>query len=228
MHDDKAALGRVLKTIAPDVACIQEVPRFWAWRSKRNKLAREGGLEVGSSRRVCAIAVLAKPHNQLVHREYHKLSWVPWIERRGLAIAVMDVVPADGSPRPRAARLIAASCHLDLEDEPRLKHAKEIVSLLDRVRDRFAAPVVLAGDINEEPGGPTWDLLANKFADTYAMAPSGGEYTYSSAHPVKRIDGIFADAPIEVLGCGVPKDPDGDHPPATDHRPVVAELRLAS
>ena len=39
---------------------------------------------------------------------------------------------------------------------------------------------------------------------------------------------MFADPGIEVVGCGVPDDPEllADYPYATDHRPVLAELRV--
>ncbi len=47
--------------------------------------------------------------------------------------------------------------------------------------------------------------------------PSGGENTYSATEPVKRIDGIFVDAAIKVLSCGVPDVPSierASEPPA--------------
>lgn len=39
LRDDPAAVARVVRAIRPDVACLQEVPRLWAWRLRRRRLA---------------------------------------------------------------------------------------------------------------------------------------------------------------------------------------------
>ena len=147
------------------------------------------------------------------------LTPVPGLHRRGLVFGLFDV---------RGARLVAASIHLDLTGEARRRHAEEIVQELSRVRDEFGAPVVVAGDVNEEPGGPAWGVFATRFRDAGAVAPYGREPTFSTARPARRIDGVFADLDVTVLRCGVPDDPDllADYPAASDHRPVLAELRV--
>jgi endonuclease/exonuclease/phosphatase family metal-dependent hydrolase len=219
LRDDGAAVARVIRGCRPDLLCLQEVPRFLGWRRKRQRLADACGLTVVSGRRAAGLAVLAGPRARVLHREYHLLTWVPGLHRRALAIAVVEI---DGT------RLIAASTHLDLADAPRRAHVGEVIELLDRVRRSFSAPVVLAGDINEEPAGPAWGLLAGGFQDAYAVAPAGAGDTYSARHPVRRIDGIFADRAVTVAGCGVPVDPQlaGDYAAATDHRPVLADLLI--
>ncbi|REE99538.1 endonuclease/exonuclease/phosphatase family protein [Thermomonospora umbrina] len=219
MRDDTAALARVIRGCEADVVCLQEVPRFLLWRAKRWRLARMTGLRVASSRREAGLAVLAGPRGRVVHAAYHLLTPVPRLHRRGLALAVLEF---DGT------RLIAASTHLDLRSDARRRHTAEVIELLERARRRFGAPVVLTGDVNEEPGGPSWTLLADAYADAYATAPRGAGHTYSSRDPRRRIDGVFADRRIEVIGCGVPEAPAlaADYPRATDHRPVLADLRL--
>ncbi|WP_338742187.1 endonuclease/exonuclease/phosphatase family protein [Actinomadura luteofluorescens] len=215
LRDDPAAVARVVRANAPDVVCVQEVPRFWGWRLRRRRLARDCGLRIAAGRRACGLAVLAAPHVRRVAREFHLLTPDPGLHRRALAIAVLEI---------GGARLIAASTHLDLADGPRLRHVHEILAHLDRARARHGAPVVLAGDVNEEPGGPSWSLLAGRFQDGYAAAPSGGELTFTARAPKRRIDGVFTDPAVRVVACGVPPDDAGDHPLATDHRPLLAEL----
>ncbi|TYB44544.1 endonuclease/exonuclease/phosphatase family protein [Actinomadura chibensis] len=220
LRDDPAALTRVVRGLAPDVLCLQEVPRFGTWWLKRRGLARASGMGVAAGRRACGLAVLAAPRVRRVAREFHLLTPDPDLHRRALAIAVLDV---DG------ARVIAASTHLDLRDGPRLRHVREILAHLDRARARHRAPVVLAGDVNEEPGGPSWTLLTDRFQDAYATAPSGEELTFSSRNPTRRIDAVFTDPDIRITGCGVPTaDPTLTtlYPEATDHRPLLAELEL--
>jgi endonuclease/exonuclease/phosphatase family metal-dependent hydrolase len=219
LRDDPAAVARVVRALEPDVVCLQEVPRFLRWRSKRRRLARACGLSVASGRRAAGLAVLAGPRARVVHREYHLLERVPRLHRRGLAVAVLEFP---------GARLIAASTHLDLRDEPRRAHTGEIVGILERVRAARPAPVVLTGDVNEEPGGASWTLLAGRFQDAHAVAPEGGAATFPARNPGRRIDGVFADPEIEVIGCGVPAEATvaADYPAATDHLPVLATLRL--
>jgi endonuclease/exonuclease/phosphatase family metal-dependent hydrolase len=219
MRDDRAALARVIRRLEPDIGCVQEAPRFAFWLRKRRWLARKTSLGLAVRSRSAGLELYAGPRTALLHRQHRLLAPVPGMHRRGLVLGLLEV---------GGARLIAASVHLDLADGPRLRHAEEIVTELERARDRLQAPVVLAGDINEEPGGATWDFLAKRFQDGFVAAPAGQGATYSSAVPTTRIDGVFADAGIEIVGCGVPDEPEllADYPNATDHRPLLAELRV--
>ncbi|MGH3373695.1 MAG: endonuclease/exonuclease/phosphatase family protein [Actinoallomurus sp.] len=219
MRDDRAALARVIRRLEPDIVCVQEAPRFAFWLRKRRWLARRGALGLAVRERPAGLELYAGPRTALLHRHHRLLVPVPGMHRRGLALGLFEV---------GRARLVAASVHLDLAKGPRLRHAEEIVTELERVRERFRAPIVVAGDINEEPGGPTWSFLASRFQDGFVVAPAGQGATYSSTEPLTRIDGVFADAGIEVLSCGVPDEPEllADYPDATDHRPVLAELRV--
>jgi endonuclease/exonuclease/phosphatase family metal-dependent hydrolase len=219
MRDDRAALARVIRRLEPDIACVQEAPRFAFWLRKRRWLARRTSLGLAVRSRPAGLELYAGPRTALLYRRHRLLSPVPGMHRRGIVLGLLEV---------GGTRLVAASVHLDLAGGPRLRHAEEIVTELSRVRDRFEAPVVLAGDINEEPGGAAWDFLRERYQDGFAAAPVGEGATYSSSAPRTRIDGVFADFGIEVVGCGVPDEPDllADYPNATDHRPVLAELRV--
>ncbi|HEU5159873.1 MAG TPA: endonuclease/exonuclease/phosphatase family protein [Streptosporangiaceae bacterium] len=220
LRGDTSAVVRIIRGLRPDIACLQEVPRFFGRRQKVGDLARRCGMEVAAGRRPAGLAILTGPAVRVLHREYRLLTRVPRLHRRGVALAVVEIGDA---------RLAVASTHLDLRDGPRLAHAGQVLSALGRLRGAYDAPAVLAGDINEPPGGPAWSLLARSLPDAYALAPAGGAATFSSAQPRRRIDGVFADRRIRVHGCGVPAEPSrpGDYALATDHRPVLAELELA-
>ncbi|GAA4230197.1 endonuclease/exonuclease/phosphatase family protein [Actinomadura meridiana] len=219
LRDDPSAVARVVRTIAPDVACLQEVPRFWTWRLQRRRLANACGMTIAAGRRACGLAVFTAPHVRRVTREFHLLTPDKDLHRRALAVAVLEI---------NGTRLIAASTHLDLKDEPRQRHAQEILAHLARAKARHQAPVVLAGDINEEPGGPTWTALTSHFHDAYERAPTNAELTFTARTPTRRIDAIFTDPTIQVTACGVPTGESllADYPQATDHRPVLADLVL--
>jgi endonuclease/exonuclease/phosphatase family metal-dependent hydrolase len=217
LRDDTDALVRVVRGCRPDLVCLQEAPRFALWRTRRRRFARRCDLEVAAGGRAAGLAVLAGARARVLHREYHLLTRVPKLHRRALAIVVTEL---------EGARLIVASTHLDLAPAARRVHAAEVIGLLGRARERYGAPVVLAGDMNEAPGGPAWELLCRTFRDAYVIAPSGAGETFTAARPRHRIDAVFADPRIDVIGCGVPAGPYlGRHyVQATDHRPVVAEL----
>ncbi|MEU8270742.1 endonuclease/exonuclease/phosphatase family protein [Sphaerisporangium sp. NPDC049002] len=215
MYDDNAALARVIRAMAPDVLCVQEAPRLLRWRSRRAELARSSGLRVVAGRRWGGVAVLAAPGTRVIHAEGHLLRPFMGLERRGVAIAVAEC---------EGARITVASVHLDLVPGARLCHAIEIMDLVEGVAERFAAPIVLAGDVNEQAGGAAFGYFARRLADCYPLAPRGDGLTFTARAPGRRLDVVFAAAGLSVLSCGGVDAAAADLQAATDHLPVVAEL----
>ncbi|MDH2424545.1 endonuclease/exonuclease/phosphatase family protein [Sphaerisporangium sp. TRM90804] len=215
MYDDNAALARVIRAMAPDVLCVQEAPRLLAWRARRARLARAAGLRLVTGRRWGGVAVLAAPGTRVVHAESHLLRPFAGMERRGVAMAVVE---------RGDARITAVSIHLDLVQGARVCHVAEIMSLAEPVAARFGAPLVIAGDVNEQPGGAVWRYLARRLADCYPLAPRGDGLTFPSGRPGMRLDVIFTAGGVSVRSCGGVDAPAADLAAATDHLPVVAEL----
>jgi len=205
-------VAAVIRACEPDVVCVQEAPRFWAWRAKCARLALDAGLRVvAGGRPAAANLLLARPDLRVVEGRSVRLRWHPPLHRRGVAIGVLDV---GGSP------LVVASTHLSLDDSERLGQARLVADLVGR----YAAPAVLAGDVNEDPDGPAYTHLATVLADAYAAAPDGDGLTSTARHPRRRIDGIFTDRRLEVVRCGVPDVTGLDE--ASDHRPLLAVVRV--
>ncbi|WP_306858559.1 endonuclease/exonuclease/phosphatase family protein [Streptosporangium brasiliense] len=215
MKDDVVALGRVITALHADVLCVQEAPRFLCWRRRRRRLAASGGLTVAAGRRPGGVAVLVGPGVRLLHGEGHLLKFFFGLERRAIAIAVVE---AGGQ------RVAVGSVHLDLHEGARLHHAGEALALLRAAADRFGALPVLAGDINEHSEGPAWRHLAGHLTDCYPVSPRGDGFTFPARGPRHRIDAIFAVAGLPVLSCGGAEADPADLAAATDHLPVVAEL----
>ncbi|MFC7643569.1 hypothetical protein ACFQX6_24340 [Streptosporangium lutulentum] len=159
--------------------------------------------------------MLVGPGVRLLHGEGRLLRCFFGLERRAIAIAVVE---ADGQ------RMAVGSIHLDLDETARLHHAREAVTLLQAVADRFDALPVLAGDINEQSDQPTWRHLAERLTDCYPVSPCGDGFTFPARGPHKRIDAIFAVAGLSVVSCGGGDADPADLVAATDHLPVVAEL----
>ncbi|KPI12450.1 Endonuclease/exonuclease/phosphatase [Actinobacteria bacterium OK074] len=219
MRDDTDALARVITACAPDVVLIQEAPRFFRWRKKLARLARASDLVILSGGGTAAGPALLCGLRATVERtEDVLLPLTPGQHRRGFATAVV---------RFGGVRVGVLSCHLSLQKHERHEQAG---LLLDRVADLDVPYAVVGGDLNERPGGRTFQRLTAELQDCWATAPWGAEYTSTPADPHQRIDALFATKGVEVLGCGVPVGLPGvteaDLRAATDHLPVLAALRV--
>jgi endonuclease/exonuclease/phosphatase family metal-dependent hydrolase len=208
----RRAVVQVIRECDPDVLCLQEAPRFLFWRWQSWLLARRAGLRVVAGHaRAGAVLVLARPGLPVASRGRISLPLTPGRHRRGVAHAVFAV---------GGGQVVVASVHMSLYADERSRH----LPLIRAEVERFGAPVVIAGDINEEPGHAVWDQLAAAYQDGYAVAPDGGGPTFSSWKPLRRIDAVFVDRSLQVVGCGVPDI--AAAPIASDHCPLLAVLEL--
>ncbi|WDV51090.1 endonuclease/exonuclease/phosphatase family protein [Streptomyces coeruleorubidus] len=219
MRDDTDALARVIRACRPDLVLIQEAPRFFRWRKKLARLARESDLVVVTGgATTTGPAILSSLRASVERTEDVLLPRTPGLHRRGFATAVV---------RFAGTRLGVLSCHLSLQKDERYDQAG---MLLDRLAGLGVEHAIAGGDLNERPDGPAFGRLADTLTDCRAASPWGGEHTWTPADPYQRIDAIFATKGIEVLGCGVPSEHPGvtdtDLRAATDHLPVLAALRV--
>lgn len=215
MRDDRAALGRVISSAEPDVVLVQEAPRFLRWRSKCAELARRSGLVVvGGGRSAAANLVLSSLRVDVLALHSVLFSKDPGLHQRGTAIAVLQL---------GAARFAVAGTHLDLREEPRLRHVDELGQALAR-HVPPDVPAIVGGDVNDRPGSKTWQAISEGRVDAFATFGTGDGFTSTAAQPHQRIDGIFADPRLALRGANVVQHPDAAR--ASDHLPVVAEFDL--
>lgn len=215
MRDDRDALGRVIRSAEPDVVLVQESPRFLRWRSLCAELARRsnlvvvsGGRPAGSNLILSTLGVDVESTADVLFTRDLKL------HQRGTAIAVLA---------KEGARFAVAGIHLDLVEEPRLRHIRELDAAIDE-HVPADVPVVVAGDANNPPGTPTWDALIAARQDAFAVAGTGSSHTWSSTEAHDRIDGVFVDPRLRVVSARVLEGP--DVAVASDHRPLLAEFDL--
>jgi endonuclease/exonuclease/phosphatase family metal-dependent hydrolase len=205
LRDGADRVTGVIRACRPDVACIQEAPRFLRWRSKRAAVARESGLLVASADRVGGLVILAALRVDVRRTGFVALSRTPRLQARALVTAEVAV----------AGRPLTVGCtHLGLEAAERERHAGELRRVLGPAR----SPVVVAGDMNAEPGSPPRVTLAEGWADP-CRAP-----TFPARNPRRSIDAVLAGPGVEIVACEVPDVPGVAQ--ASDHRPVLATLRL--
>ena len=219
LRDDADAVADVIRACAVDVVAVQEAPRFLRWRSKRAALARKSGLVVASAHRPGGLAVLTSLRAKVLDTSFALLPKSPKLHQRAVCAVLLEI---------GGDRWAVVSVHLSLSHDERWQHMEP---LWDAVR-RWDAPLVVAGDINEKPEGRVWKALASELQDAYVVAPDGPGDTYSAKkQPHKRIDGIFVDPSVTVVGCHAVHSGGAEGlsfetvSAASDHVPVLAVLR---
>jgi endonuclease/exonuclease/phosphatase family metal-dependent hydrolase len=212
-RDDRDSVAAVVRACRPDVVCVQEAPRFLRWRSKRAALARLSGLVVATADRTGGLMVMTSMRARVMSTSFTLLPSSPRLHQRAVCTAVVSV---DG------ALWAVASIHLSLSSAERVAHLAPMWSALETASGD--TPLVVAGDVNEEPGGPVWTALSTRLQDAWAVAGEGAGDTYSAERPHKRIDGVFADQRLQVVSCRAVDDV-AEAARASDHLPVLAVLR---
>ncbi|HEX9124063.1 MAG TPA: endonuclease/exonuclease/phosphatase family protein [Actinomycetota bacterium] len=212
-------LDRVLGVVEPeepDVVLLSETGA----RRTLGRFAEALGMAAAGDplspfRRRVKNAVLIRPPWRVISHRLHRFPRSERFYPRGALIAQLGRT---------GERIWATSVHLGLHPRERRRHAEE---LADVVRG-LPGPVVIGGDLNETPEGRAVRHLAARFWDVWATA-SGPEgeaagHTFPAADPSARIDYLFVSDGFQVERAFVPHA--APVRAASDHRPLVAELRL--
>jgi len=210
LRDDQAALAEVVRSTDPDVVCVQEAPKYLRWRAKGAALARSwgvlyvaGGGSTGGTALYAHLRVdVDAPQETVASRLYG------WPDR-GIATAMVTKA---------GARLAVASLHLPLDALARQRYSTMVGQLLDQYPTTHR---LVAGDLNEKPGGPTWQGLHD--GGLCDLDPACGP-TFPAAAPRKRIDGILATDGVQVVEHHVVDSPAVAR--ASDHRPLLAVVHV--
>ncbi|KAB7742456.1 hypothetical protein GA707_16270 [Nostocoides sp. F2B08] len=214
--DDRRAASRVVRAIAPDVLCLQEVPRHpvSGWRVRR--FAEECGMSwPGGHRGGGGTTVFTGDRVSPVEARHSRLTVALFTRSRGYA-----VVRVRPTGRPDLAALTVSSVHLSLNAGERHVHTRTII---DDVVATAGGPhrIVLAGDLNEHRSGSASQLLESRLCLVSPDAP-----TYPVRRPRAVLDVILASPDIEVLPhCPLDLDEE-ELLRASDHRPVWVDILL--
>lgn len=183
---DLDLIAGVIKAAAPDLVALQEVD-FKTRRARGYDLATEFGWRAG----MASLFGRAMPYDGGEYGEA-VLSRYSFIASRNIPL------PYTGNNEPRAAlevitvlptgdTIIFIGTHFDHtgDETERIIQVKRINELI--VGEQY--PVILAGDLNAEPGSVPIMLLEEYWGSAYDKdAP---EPTYPSAAPVKKIDYVM-------------------------------------
>lgn len=211
LKDDRAALCGTIRAVNPDVLLLQEVPRHPVSGHRIAAFADEVGLTWFGGRRFrMSTTLMTSLRLDVLEARHGRLPVHRFDEPRGYGMATVRL--------PGHRPLVAASLHLSLRGHDRLPEAKALLAAAGTP----TLPMVIGGDLNEEPTGSTWRHLARQLHEVSSAAP-----TYSAQQPHKRIDAIFASAELPGgtpdLGLSTER-----LAAATDHLPVVVDLDVSA
>jgi endonuclease/exonuclease/phosphatase family metal-dependent hydrolase len=83
-------------------------------------------------------------------------------------------------------------------------------------------PLIAVADLNDVPGSESWTIASEGLVDA---AGEDERFTYSVRAPNRRIDGVFVDPRITLVGYDVVDTPQTRR--ASDHFPVLVDLDVA-
>lgn len=207
------ALHEVVRASRPDILLVNESPKqILVWKRQCLRLAEEWAMRYVAGGRPAGSNMIAVGPGVAVRSAGAEVLPQPWFQpRRGIAWAQLSV-------RGRLTGVV--SCHLSLDRERRLREVERVVAVAGRLR----GPVVVGGDLNEGPAGPSWQRLrAAGFVDHGAKSWP----TFPADGPEKRIDALLVRGDVDVLSHGDPGVPERMLAAASDHLPVLAVLDLA-
>ena len=213
LRGDPAAVARVVRAVSPDVACLQQLPQHPLSGHRIGALAMACGLLwSGGGEPTGGAAVLTSLRLDQLRTHGGRLPVRRRLARsRGYASATVAV--------PAGPALTVASVQLGPVPDERVGDAGLI---LQGLRAAGPGPYVVAGDLGEAPGGPAWQSLA---ALVRAPAPDG-----SAIRDIEGRVAVLVSPQVVVESLRIAGRDDGIDPAdlaaATDHLPVVADLRL--
>jgi endonuclease/exonuclease/phosphatase family metal-dependent hydrolase len=228
-------VANAVREQAPDVVALQEVDVHWSERSGFADQATQLAAALKMEVRFAHIYRLAPREAGQPPREFgvallsrHRI--VSWSNDSLTRLSTQDAnaVPARMPGLLRATfdvngcRLRILTTHLDYRADPsvRRQQVAEIVGYVGELAD----PTIVAGDLNAPPDASELAPLLRVFRDAWSAASSigrtGDGLTYPAEVPAKRIDYVLVSPHFIVQSATVPLAR------ASDHRPVIADVRL--
>jgi len=229
-------LAETIKAAAPDLVVFQEAthPDVIA------RVAKAAGYPFWAARRNHSIGFLSR----------HEVAYHEWHYPAGARHSFLEIVPAGSEARVFGLHL---SARFSRWDERR--RAREIRALLQGIKRHQDGLHVLVGDFNtlapndvlELEKLPAWIraliwisgrklqretiqlMLDAGYADGYRMLhPEDKGYTFPTWDPHVRLDYVFVPKPFadRLLSCTVTTEPKELIKSASDHCPLIAELKL--
>ena len=218
-------IARVIAQYAPDIVALQEldVGRM-----------RTGGVD--QAHLIAQHLGMELHFHAAMHIEEEQYGDAV-LSRLPMRLVKSDQLPGSGIVQPRGAlwteittaagRLQFLNTHLGLTRNDRRMQIDALTGREWLAHPDCRPPAILAGDLNAVPGSRTCRRLAQRLCDVQRkLEAHRPKPTFFGRRPTLRIDHIFVDPVIEVLHVEVPTGHLART--ASDHLPVVADVRLPS
>lgn len=217
---DPALIARTVAAHAPDVVALQEPPTRWGRRKAVTNLEAATGYTWVTGGRT---AVLVAPRVAGLVRS---------VTRRSLPWKITWLLPQFPSRRGFSAvdlgMAVVLSVHLGLNARERELHRTLILAAAHRYGTNR---VIIAGDFNEPPDGPSVAAFSDTFSDAalagahspLSLVDQGANATFPARKPQRRIDYIFVGHSFKVQEFWTVPGPVG-----SDHLPIMVRLEVGS
>jgi endonuclease/exonuclease/phosphatase family metal-dependent hydrolase len=221
-----------IRRAAPDLVGLQEVDVHWAERSNFVDQAAALGASLAMEVRFARIYQFPGQDSTKPMREFgvallSRYPIVAWTNHPLMRLSTQQQNPVP-APLPGflEARINVAgseirvfNTHLDYRSDPSVR-AQQVREIIGFIGDS-PVPTLLLGDLNAKPDAPELQPLLRKLDDTWPLSAGDG-FTYPATAPVRRIDYVLASKHFLVRSASV------EESLASDHRPVIVNLVLAS
>jgi endonuclease/exonuclease/phosphatase family metal-dependent hydrolase len=225
-----AATADVIRALSPDLVALQEVDVHWSDRSGFVDQAAALADLLKMQVRFAPIYQIAPVHPSDPQREFgvallSRLPVISFANRRITRLSTQEIDPRPALMPGLLEATIDAhgtvvrvfNTHLDFRADPAVR-AQQVGEIL-RYIESSALPTILLGDLNATPDAPELRPLFARLQDTWPPSPDSG-FSYPTEAPRKRIDYILVSRNFRVRTAAVPDAA------ASDHRPVMVELRI--
>lgn len=212
---NRSALRTVVDSVDPDLLVVNESPQLplW-WRVACPALASSWRLEHVAGGRNAGRNMICAGEYVGVSRVHVRRIKQPRTRDpiRGVVSAQLRI---DGHP------FGVVGCHLSLSPAARERDVEVVVEAADDLE----GPVILAGDLNEEPGGPSWKRLG----EAQFRTADDDTLTFPASGPTMRVDVLMVRGEdVEITEHRVPAVPAPLLSRASDHLPVQASITWRS
>jgi vancomycin resistance protein VanJ len=214
-----AAIARAVRTLRPDIACLQEANPF---PNKPDPLVELRRLLPEWHFAADGQLVLFSRY-PISHSEAHPAPVDYWRVIFQATVATpgrrLTIVNLHMSTAAHAESIMdhRGSLPTYLRNTA-VARSMQVTRLLNVTRD-IKGPLIVVGDFNTPPRGRFYRRMCGQFTDSFAASGWGCGYTFRANTPVMRIDYVFVRGGLCPVACRVPA-----MPPASDHRPVVADI----